>query len=113
MSDRACCSHATLDNRPYVYPDEKLRPLGRSLLNRLRVGLGAPLASRHPGFDRCVGHCVGRRVGDLPVEHAGDDVLGVELVDGNDLRDRVGGGKLLLFVDDASTHVERALEHAR
>ena len=59
-----------------------------------------------------LGHRGGDGLGDAAVEHAGDDVVGVQLVVADDGRDRARGGELHLLVDRARADVERAAEDA-
>ena len=73
-------------------------------------GVGAPLASSHTAGDCGVGDSLRYRFGDVAVEHAGDDVVGVQLVLGDHAGDGVRGGELHLLVDRAGAHVQRALK---
>ena len=72
----------------------------------------APFAAGHAAGDGGVGDRLGDRLGDVAVEDAGDDVVGVEFILWDHVRDRVCGGELHFLVDRAGADLERAFEDA-
>ena len=83
---------------------------------RLRVALGeAHLlpGERHAAGARLLGHRRRHRGRDIAVEDRGDDVVLAQLLLGDDLGDRAGGGHLHRLGDRRRTHVQRAAEDPR
>ncbi len=76
------------------------------------VVIDAGGATRHPGVLRRAGDGRGHLLDDCAIEHAGNDVVGVELVLADDSGDRLGGGELHVLVDRAGADVERAAENS-
>ena len=111
---------------------EALEQRGRSLDVGEDDGDRGPGDSSHPsiltdqgagdeGFDGTARHAAARaglghrrrdRLGHVAVEHAGDDVVGVQLVVADDARDGARRRELHLLVDRARADVERAAEDA-
>ena len=68
------------------------------------------VASGHATALGGFGDLLGHRGGDVAVERAGDDVVGIELVVRDDRGDRTGRGQLHLLVDRRCAHVESTAE---